>query len=105
MDAVPRYVRERLWLNPVAQVLVSALYKVYEIWCFENDEYQHKKREFYQRLETYMAKSGHRLIRGVRNSSGKDRIHKGVGLQREMPEAWRMHVESKPTGGGASVGN
>lgn len=101
MDAVPRYANENLWFDPIAQVLVSALYKDYELWCFENDEYQHKRREFYQRLETHMAKSGYRLIRGGRNSTGKDRVHKGVGLKREMPESWRKYAEDKSTGVGA----
>lgn len=99
MDAIPRYAREHLWFHPAAQVLASLLYRDYEMWSYENDEYLHKKREFYQRLETHMAKVGHRLRRNERDPSGTNRVHKGVGLKKETPESARQQAEQISTGG------
>lgn len=100
MDAVPRYAEENLWFHPLASVNPVELYRDYEMWCAAHEEYIHKRREFIQRLEAYMSRIGHTLRKNEKDSTRTKRVHKGVGLKKQMPESWRRHAEVISTGGG-----
>lgn len=81
MDAIPRYAEDNLIFNPLASVNPVTLYQDYQNWCYTNKEYEHKKREFFQRLEAYMSRKGYTLHKNEKNGAGTQRVHRGIGLK------------------------
>ncbi|WP_337101992.1 phage/plasmid primase, P4 family [Paenibacillus sp. YIM B09110] len=81
MDVIPVYAREHLLLNPLASVGPVELYRHYGMWCIENAEYTHRKKEFFQRLEAFMARQGYTLHKNEKDSTRTKRVLKGVGLK------------------------
>jgi putative DNA primase/helicase len=89
MDGFSTYVEDNLWIHQEANVKPVELRHDYELWCFENGEYQHNKKVFNDKLADLMRTQGIKLDKNARIDSGKTRVYRGVGLLRNVPANWQ----------------
>lgn len=92
MDSISDFIEDCLYIDRHAKVSIKSLSEAYSRWCTENNEYEHKKAVFSDKLVEWMDARGH-FVEKARIGHERTRGWEGIGLLANMPHdfqpAWK----------------